>query len=180
MAFKDNDTDWANVKIGGSAHSLPAGGYVAVITGFDDVDASNGNDYIIFAYDIAEGEYKGMFADADSWKHEFKRWHVGEKNKKEFTEFLFDIEASNNDFKVAKWDKDLNDLIGKKIGIVVQRRDYTGNDGADRWKMEVRRCTTADNIRNGRFSVPEPKDERMNPEPQQQAQGSVYDADIPF
>lgn len=179
MAFKDHDTDWANVKGGGSARSLPAGGYVAIITAYEDREASNGNDYIIFTYDIAEGEYKGMFADADSWKHEFKRWYLGE-NEDKFKDFLLDIEASNNDFKVAKWDKDLVDLVGKKIGIVVQRRDYTGNDGADRWKMEVRYCTTADDIRNGRFSVPEPKDERTNPEPQQQTQGSVYDADIPF
>lgn len=180
MAFKDNETDWAN-EGGSSARSLPAGGYVAVITAYEDREASNGNDYIVFTYDIAEGEYKGMFADADSWKHSFKRWYIGDRNKKEFAGFLRDIEASNNDFKVASFGRDLGKLVGKKVGIVVQRRDYTGRDGADHWEMEVRYCASADDIRNGRFSVPEPKDEREHkPEATHAAGGSVYDADLPF
>jgi hypothetical protein len=44
--------------------------------------------------------------------------------------------------------------------------------------MNVEDFASADDIRNGRFKLPDPKDSRKKREGAQD--GSVYDADIPF
>lgn len=179
MGFKNNKTKWTEVSAAGSSSMLPAGGYVARILEVEDVESK---EYLRFTYDIAEGAQKGFFETDDRpYTHQFTRSYR-EKASGYMRQFLDCVEASNDDFKLEGWDNDPDDLAGKLVGIVVQREDYTNQAGEDRARMNVEGFAKADDIRNGRFKLPEPKDSRAgggSTSPASQG-GSVYDADIPF
>lgn len=175
MAFKNKKTDWTEVSAAGSSSMLPAGGYVAVITDVEDVES---RDYLRFTYDIAEGEQKGFFETDDrEYTHQFVRSYK-EKATGFMKAFLECVENSNADFKLDGWDNDENDLKGKLVGIIVQREDYTNNNGEDRARMNVEGFAKVDDIRNNRFKLPEPKDNRDSAATS--AEEVVYDADVPF
>ena len=178
MSFKNKNTKWTEVSAAGSSTMLPAGGYVARITAVEDVE---GKEYLRFTYDIAEGEHKGFFeADDRVYVHQFVRSYK-EKASGFMKQFLDCVEGSNADFKLEGWDSDPEDLVGKLVGIVVQREDYTNEAGEDRARMNVEGFAKADDIRNGRYKLPEPKDSREGGGAGKPAQdGTVYDADIPF
>lgn len=179
MGFNANNTNWKEVKPAGSSSMLPAGGYVARITDVEDVESK---EYLRFTYDIAEGEHKGFFETDDRvYTHQFTRSYK-EKAQGFMSQFLECVDASNADFSLDGWKPDFNDLRGKLVGIVVQREDYTNNAGEDRARMNVEAYAKADDIRNGRFKLPEPKDSRAKREQDTQADipSGVYDADIPF
>ena len=173
-----NNIDWAEVNAASSSKMIPAGGYVAVITNVEDVPSSN---YLLFTYDIAEGEHKGFFETDDRvYTHQFKRWYT-EKSQYFTKKFLQCVDESNDDFNLDGWKPNYNDLKGKIVGIIIQREDYTNTSGEDRARMNVEDFANADDIRNGRFKLPEPKDTREKHEETAAADGgSVYDADIPF
>ena len=178
MGFKSKSTNWTEVSAAGSSSMLPAGGYVARITDVEDVESK---EYLRFTYDIAEGENKGFFETDDRvYVHQFVRSYK-EKASGFMKQFLDFVEASNDDFKLEGWGNDPDDLKGKLVGIIVQREDYTNQDGEDRARMNVEGFAKAEDIRNGRFKLPEPKDSRASKPAEEQASGkTVYDADIPF
>ena len=179
MGFQSKNTTWTEVSAAGSSSMLPAGGYVAVIMDVEDVES---REYLRFLYDIAEGEHKGFFETDDRpYTHQFVRSYK-EKATGFMKQFLECVEASNTDFKLDGWNNDPADLIGKKVGIIVQREDYTNQNGEDRARMNVEGFAKAEDIRNGRFKLPEPKDSRKGGGEQQKPAegGTVYDADIPF
>ena len=184
MGFASKNINWAEVSAAGTSKMLPAGGYVAIITGVEDVES---NERLDFTYDIAEGDKKGFFEDDDRpYTHQFKRWYT-EKSMGFMKQFLECIEKSNPGFTIKGWSQDPADLVGKLVGIIVQREDYTNQSGDDRSRMNVEGYASADDIRNGRFKLPEPKDTRSSAaKPMAAAQAgqagssSVYDADIPF
>ena len=177
MAFKNKNTKWTEVSAATGSSMLPAGGYVAVITDVEDVESK---EYLRFTFDIAEGEHKGFFATDDRvYTHQFVRSYK-EKASGFMKAFLECVEASNDNFKLDGWDNDESDLKGKLVGIIVQREDYTNNNGEDRARMNVEDYAKADDIRNGRYKLPEPKDSR-NAKAEAPAQGGdVYGAEIPF
>lgn len=179
MGFKSKNTKWTEVSAAGSSSMLPAGGYVARITAVEDVES---REYLRFTYDIAEGDLKGFFeADDREYTHQFVRSYK-EKASGFMKKFLECVEGSNADFKLDGWGNDEKDLVGKLVGIVVQREDYTNTSGEDRARMNVEEFAKADDIRNGRYVLPEPKDSRDGAgEPAKPAAGgTVYDADLPF
>lgn len=180
MGFKSKKVDWVEVEAAGTSKMIPAGGYVARILSVEDVESK---EYLRFTYDIAEGEHKGFFEnDKRPYTHQFVRSYkdtaAGFMKK-----FLVCIEESNNGFTLEGWDNDPQDLVGKLIGVIIQREDYTNNDGDDRARMNVEDTAKVEDIRTGRFVLPEPKDNRDNTEKADTTPdkvGSVYDADIPF
>ena len=184
MGFSSKNINWSEVPSVGVSKMLPAGGYVAIILEVEDIESKERLD---FTYDIDEGEYKGFFADDDrAYTHQFKRWYT-EKSMGYMSRFLECIEKSNPDFTLKGWDNNLNDLVGKRIGIIVQREDYTNQSGEDRARMNVEDYATIEDIRLGRYKIPDPKDNRTGggKPPQAVQQGasggtSAYDADIPF
>lgn len=181
MGFKANNTTWTEVEAAGNSKMLPAGGYVAKITAVEDVESK---EYLRFTYDIAEGDYKGFFETDDRvYTHQFTRSYKS-KAMGFMKKFLECVENSNDDFSLDGWDSDPEDLVGKVVGIIVQREDYTNQSGEDRARMNVEDFASMGDIRNGRYVLPEPKDNREDKdEPVAKADGgaaSVYDADIPF
>jgi hypothetical protein len=175
MGFRASNINWMEVTSTGESKMLPAGGYVADIIDVEDVESK---EYLRFTYEIAEGEHKGFFKDEDRvYTHQFTRSYKG-KAMGFMRRFLDCVEASNDDFKLEGWDNDPADLIGKKVGIIVQREDYTNQSGEDRARMNVEGFASVADIRAGRFKLPDPKDNRTAKD--QPADGSVYDADIPF
>ena len=177
MGFKNSNTKWTEVSAAGSSSMLPAGGYVARITAVEDVES---REYLRFTFDIAEGEHKGFFADDDRvYTHQFVRSYK-QKAAGFMKKFLECIEGSNDGFKLAGWDNDETDLIGLLVGIIVQREDYTNASGEDRARMNVEDFAKADDIRNGRYKLPEPKDNRESRDEAPVGNGSAYDADVPF
>lgn len=183
MAYNDNNyIDWDAIdEAGGGSKLLPAGGYVATITACEWV---GGKEYMRFTYDIAEGQYAGFFADDDrDYTHQFTRSY---KNSalpftKKFLRFVNESNPGFDAFVRRTPDELARELVGRRVGIIVQREDYTNKNGEDRARMNVEEYASADDIRNGRFPIPEPKDNREHkPEATHAASGSVYDADLPF
>ena len=176
MAFKNSNTKWTEVSAAGSSSMLPAGGYVARITAVEDVES---REYLRFTFDIAEGDRKDFFADDDrDYTHQFVRSYK-QKAAGFMKKFLECVEGSNAGFKLDGWDNDESDLIGLLVVIIVQREDYTNASGEDRARMNVEDFAKADDIRNGRYKLPEPKDNRESRD-EAPAGGSAYDADVPF
>ena len=175
MSFKKKNIEWTEVEAAGGSKMLPAGGYIAKIMDVEDVESK---EYLRFTYDVDEGPQKGFFADDDRvYTHQFVRSYK-DSAAGFMRKFLDCVEGSNKDFRLEGWDSDIDDLVGKLVGIIVQREDYTNGNGEDRARMNVEGFATVSDIRNGRFVVPEPKDNRK-PKDEQPAAGA-YDADIPF
>lgn len=181
MGFKSKNVTWTEVEAAGESRMIPAGGYVAKITAVEDVESK---EYLRFTYDIAEGEHKGFFEnDKRVYVHQFVRSYK-DSAASFMAHFLKCIDGSNSSFTLDGWDNDPNDLVNMLVGVIIQREDYTNGDGEDRARMNVEGFAKVDDIRNGRYVLPEPKDTRSGESKQAdastEADTSVYDADIPF
>lgn len=180
MGFMNKNTTWSEVSAAGSSNLIPAGGYVARIISVEDVESK---EYLRFTYDIAEGEHANFFADEKlPYKHQFIRSYKDSASGF-MRRFLDCVEESNSNFTLAGWNNNPYDLVGKLVGVIIQREDYTNNDGEDRARMNVVDFANIDDIRNGRYVLPDAVDNRKEKtaDPEPLADGaSVYDADIPF
>lgn len=175
--------NWESVEESAPFSKLPAGGYVIKIVDVEDMPAK---EYLNVIYDIKEGEFSGFYSDdfgrLNPWAHRFVRSYK-ESAAGMFKQFLARLEDSNRDFSIAAWQRrsDERDLIGLELGIVLQNEQYTNNQGEDRERLNVVGVYAAQDIRNGDYKLPEPKDKRT-----QVAGGAadtvpvdVYD-DLPF
>lgn len=180
MRFQNanKNTNWDDVAAAGASSMLPAGGYVAGITDVEDVEKS---EYLRFTFDIVEGEHAGFFKNENRvYVHQFVRSYKP-KAMGFMKQFLECVEASNPDFKLSAWDSDPNALRFKKVGIIVQREDYTNGKGEDRARMNVEGFASADDIRAGRYKLPEPKDNRaVVPAAAAGADSADVYSDVPF
>jgi len=145
-------------EAGDGGKRLPAGGYICKYTKVED---NPDKEYLYMEYDIAEGEYKGYYAELeerlDFWGGKcyrsykpaalpmFKRMcsAVTKSNKK----FIFD----GNDHADEKT------LVGKLVGMVFGEEEYIGNDGSTKTRLYVVRETSIEDIKEGKYKVPEIK-----------------------
>lgn len=178
--------NWESVEESTPFEKLPAGGYVVKIVDVEDIDRK---EYLNVVYDIAEGEHAGFFSSdfalRNPWSHRFVRSYK-ETARGMFKAFLLRLEESNPGFSIAAWQKkgDERELVGLELGAVVQYEDYTNDAGDDKERLDVVGVYSAADIRAGKFTVPERKDNRTkdsNPYSGQAEQPpvSVYD-DLPF
>lgn len=170
----NNNTNWEFVEAAGSFPKVPAGGYVLRIT---DIEDNPRNEYLTITYDVAEGDYKGTFANADAWLHSFRKYY-NDKSKPFFKKFLVALQDSNDDFNIAAWNKKQNerDFVGLLVGGLIQERYYTSEkDGKDKTAIEVADTTDIYSIRSGMFKLPEPRDTRVK----KSSFSDPYD-DVPF
>lgn len=154
------------------------GGYVAQITNVED-DASK--EYLKIYFDIAEGPLKGVYKEQfekfGNWGGRFFRSYK-ESALGFFKGFISSVEKSNPGYM---FDDDERTLVGKYIGIVLGAEEYLKQNGNIGKRVYVAKTTTPDEIRLGKFNVPEfkklePEDVGFTPV---DANG-IEDDDLPF
>lgn len=175
--------DYASVteQQGGEFEKLPAGGYICKITAVEDLPDK---EYLKIEFDIADGKYKGWFADtyqrANFWGGRLVRSYK-ETAKGFFKGFTTAVEQSNAGYKWA-WDE--KSLVGKMIGIVLAMEEYIGNDSTVKERLYVAQNRSVDAIKKGDFKVPELKalkpEDRPRPAPTTSGFTEVTDEQLPF
>ena len=155
---------------GGEFKRMTAGGYIVRIQavrtkGFDygcEIDFPEEKMYVKLIYDIDEGEFAGKFSD-EYWADESKDWghqiYLSWKNMNAFKGSIQAIEESNPGFDaMAAFTADKWALfIGKTVGIVLGEEEYMGNDGTVKTRFTFPRLKSVQDIRDGRFRVPQLK-----------------------
>ena len=159
--MKIKNWEFTEQKTGGSM--LPAGGYVCRIVAVEDVP---NREYIWIVYDVLEGDHAGQYANMgadEAWKHRFTRSYK-DSAESMFQDFLSRLEESNRGrFTVQSWSRNgciPEQLIGLEIGLVFGEEQYTKNNGDDATRTVVSYVTASQDIRNGDYKVPKPKDKR--------------------
>lgn len=139
---------------------LVPGGY---IVRFEAVDELADKEYFQIVYDVAEGEFKGLYSDEWGKEHAYAHTHRASYKEKAhglFKSMLSSIDKSNNCKLVDKAQKagiTSADLKGKLVGAVIGYETYVGNDGNDKQRLVIRSFKSVDDIRSGNFQVPQPK-----------------------
>ena len=148
-------TNIAEVQEAGDSKRLPAGGYVCKYTKVEDKAEKN---YLYMEFDIAEGEYKGYFADLEEragfWAGKCYRSYT-EKALPMFKRMCSAVTKSNKSF-IFDGNKycDESTLVGKLVGIVLGEEEYTGNDGSLKTRLYVVREISIEDLKAGKFKVP--------------------------
>ena len=180
------DLGLANVEETTFGEKLPVGGYVVRITDVEDVPDK---EYLWIVYDVEEAyidgkltdEYSGHYSDDwgknNGWAHRFLRSYK-ESALGMFKAFANRVEESNRGFKWNQCNE--NELIGKEVGVVLQKRFYTNDKGDDKEVLEVRSVYASQDIRSGDFKIPAPRDDREKVGNVVDAASCVDDEDVPF
>lgn len=156
--------NWEAVEESTPFEKLPAGGYVVRIVDVEDIPEK---EYLNVVYDVAEGEHAGFYSDDfgvhNPWAHRFVRSYK-ESAQGMFKAFLKRLEESNPGFTLTQWQQRCNEfeLVGLLVGITLQLELYTNDQGEDRERLNVAGVYAVQDIRNGAFKLPEPKDNRKN------------------
>ena len=136
------------------------GGYILKIIAIDDDEQ---REFLKVYMDIDEGEYAGYFGDLYDRFGFYGLTHIRsykETAKGLFKKFLKCLEESNQGFVADAFDNDPQKLLGLRIGGVLQLRRYTKQNGLDGTQLRVPTICSIEDIRTGKFTVPEDLDER--------------------
>ena len=152
----------------GESTQLPKGGYIVKIMDCKEETTDSGYKYLDFAFDVAEGDFKGHFADIytastdenKKWKGTYRTFipdensQYYEDNLTRFKTMISNFEESNKGFH---WDWDETKLKGKIIGIVYGEEEYQP-EGKDVLTItKARYFTSVQRIRDGKFKIPQLK-----------------------
>ncbi len=179
--------NYESVQANGGEYAKPkAGGYVVKILDVNDIplDTTTGKgDYLKIDYDICEGEFAGYYKELNKkfggdWFANFIRSYK-EKALGMFKHFMNCVEESNAGFS---WDWNEKELIGKKVGVVLQEEEYRKNDGSVGVRLKVQGIKTVKQILDGDFNVPSTKKLEGNSTEQTNAVQfeEVTDEELPF
>ena len=168
--------DFEEVQGFGDFKPLPPGGYVCKIMEVKEtLSQSTAREMLVISIDIAEGEYKGYYADKYRAKQgENKVWEgrvfqltkdKDGKTSKGFKTFVTAVRESNPGFEPA-WSNDTkvfeNSFKGKLVGGVFRREEYEKKDksgqptGETAWSSKCFMFRSVDAVRKG-IDVPEDK-----------------------
>jgi hypothetical protein len=172
--MKPTYKNFESKKTGGFVELPPVGAYVAEIQA---VRTDNQFDHVVveLKMEIIEGEYKNRFTEV--WKDQDERFgnatykgvfrlvapNEGDEDwrRSAFEGNLWCVEQSNPGYA---WDWDEKKLKGKKVGISIRKRLYTGKDRdgnpVDRTTYEIGRFETIDDVRNGKCKPMKDRDTR--------------------
>ncbi|MCM1545147.1 MAG: hypothetical protein NC110_07610 [Ruminococcus sp.] len=191
--------NYAETKAYTEREKIPAGGYICVIKAAEEKEYNTANGTfrnLLISFDVTEGDFKNYYAnDYRSQQGEDKRWkgvvrlsvatddgsERDEWTKSRFKGAMEAIEESNPGYH---WDWDEAKLKGKKIGVLLQNREweFNGNTG---WTAQPHLIVSVDKIREGKFKIP--KDKPLQGSASTQAQTKpkqdfeeIDDDDLPF
>lgn len=144
--------NWDKVKASGDFERLVPGGYICEIKAVSD---NSDKQYLKISYDITEGNFAGYWGNYEersgNWRGNFYRSYK-ESAAGMFKGFINAVEASNEGFS---WNWKEQELVGKKIGLVIGDEEYIANDGSVGTWPKVRTVKSVEAIRNGKFRIPE-------------------------
>lgn len=151
-------TNIASVQEAGDSKRLPAGGYICKYTNVEDNPNKN---YLYMEFDIAEGDFKGYFADLDEragfWAGKCYRSYK-ENALPMFKRMCSAVTKSNKGFIFdGNQHCDESTLVGKKVGMILGEEEYIGNDGSTKTRLYVAREVDIADIKAGKFKIPELK-----------------------
>lgn len=136
---------------------LVPGGYIATIMNAEEY----GNNCLKISYDIADGQFKGYFANQyDRWGGTWRgtQYQAVEARNGDvlasFSNFIYCVEDSNRGY-VWNWDE--RTLKGLRVGIVLREEEWINNDGEVRTSLKVSDWKTVSDIKDGNFTVRAPK-----------------------
>lgn len=158
------------VGYGDGVAQVPKGGYVCKILQCLVKENSKGQ-YLELSCDIAEGEYKDVFATDyrnQSGDSSAKKWHCNafvnvpldngtEQDgwtKRAFKTFIDALEDSNAGYH---FDWDDSKIKGLMVGGLFVSQEYRGRDGSIRTSTTIGGWTSAQKIRDGKYKLPKDK-----------------------
>lgn len=143
------------------------GGYICTILSAKVQKSKAGNDMLVLALDIADGEYKDYYKERfDKDTREDKKWGcvlrmvIDDPTKDEDTRkkmqsrlkgAIKSIEDSNEGF-TFDWDEEK--LKGKTVGGEFAIEEYIGNDGSTKTSTKINRLRSVETIKKG---IPMPR-----------------------
>lgn len=166
----------------GDFERLPVGGYVCVIQSAKDYPD---DEFVEIVYEVAEGQYANFFKDDDDWTHTTRKYYKG-KAAGMFKGFIETLAKDNPNFDASKVinGESVDGLKGCKFGALIQERYYTNANGEDKTALDVAKTIDCQKIRDGKFTLPAPRDTRKNQGATAVAVTPVAEAeftgDIPF
>ena len=161
------NVDMENVTASGEGFEAPkAGGYICKIVSVADVpiNPSTGKgDYLLINFDIADGNFKDYYKDmqerlnADWWGGHYIRSYK-EKALPMFKRFCECVSKSNSGYVFdGKTNANEQTLVGKYVGILFGEEEYESNSGEVKTRLYVVREYTVEQIKAGKFKIPELK-----------------------
>lgn len=160
------------VAFTGEYPKLPAGGYICKIIGAKVEKSKKGNDMLVLALDIAEGDYKEFYKKQYDERAKtatpdkpakypnnavLRAVLQGENWINRFKGIITAIENSNEGFnwKNCKGDETkLKDLI---VGAIFREEEYEKLDGSIGTSVKIYQLRSVNKIRNGEYTTPEIK-----------------------
>lgn len=133
---------------------VEAGGYICGILAVEDFPEK---EYLKFTYDIVEGELKGHYSNLKKEKGWALPAFIASYKDSALSFFkgtITSVEKSNKGFV---WKDNEQDLVKKKIGLVLFEEEYVKQDGSVGIRMKVDKAHSVDAIKSGDFEVPERK-----------------------
>lgn len=147
--------NWDNVQEAAEYERPTPGAYIARIVNVEDHEDK---EYLKIEYDFAEGKFKGYYAELYKskafWGGNFIRSYK-EKALPFFKAFKTCLEASNRGYFFDE--ERLDEMINKKLGIVLGEEEYRKNDGGIGQRLYVAQVRTIKAIETGDFKVPDLK-----------------------
>lgn len=160
------------VAFTGEYPKLPAGGYICKILGAKVEKSKKGNEMLVLALDISEGDYNGFFtrqyeervrtsSPDKPAKHPnnaiLRVVLQGENWINRFKGIITAIENSNDNFNWKNCKGDESKLKGLTVGAIFREEEYERMDGSIGTSVKVFQLRSADKVRNGEYTTPEIK-----------------------
>ena len=151
--------DWDSVQEAADAPRPTPGGYIARIDSVTDVAEK---EYLLIEWDFAVGAFKGSnaetFARARFWPYPLRRSYK-ERAMGFFKRLKRDLEESNHGYTFRE--EELGAMRGKLLGVILAEEEYRAKDGTVKTRLSVVRTCPVEDIKAGRFEVPDVK--RLKP-----------------
>lgn len=166
--------NWDDIQEATEFERPTPGAYIAEIVNVEDQEEK---EYLRIEWDFAEGEFKGYYADLynakDFWGGILIRSYK-EKALPFFKAFKTCLEVSNPRYR---FDEDhLEQMCGKKVGVVLGEEEYRKNDGTVGKRLYVAQTRSVKAIQDGDFEIPPLKRLAANQSPAAPSYGAPTSA----